>query len=97
MARPGTFKPGTPKPKNSGRKKGTPNKKTVELNFLTRMAPFIDGEAYTEALKARVLRGKAPHAETYLYNRLHGRPADATEDGQEPPRPIKVVIEVVRG
>lgn len=25
------FKPGTPKPKNSGRKKGTPNKRSAEL------------------------------------------------------------------
>ena len=74
-----------------------PNKKTVELNLLTRMAPFIDGDEYATSLKQRVLRGKAPHAETYLFNRLHGRPVDVAEGAAETRQPIKVVIEVVRG
>lgn len=88
------FKPGNRFGK--GRPKGSPNKKTVELNLLTRMAPFIDGSEYAANLQGRVLRGKAPHAETYLFNRLHGRPADSDGDAQDDRRPIKVVIEVVR-
>lgn len=82
--------------KRAGRPKGTPNKKTVELNFLTRMAPFIDGDEYARSLVQRILRGKAPHSENYLYNRLHGRPADVVEDAVQERRPIKIVIEVVK-
>ena len=83
--------------KLGGRKKGTPHKKTVELNMLTRLAPFIDGDEYTSNVKQRILRGRAPHMETYLAQRLHGKPIEKVELAGNDAKPIKVVIQVVRG
>ena len=86
-----------PGERRGGRKKGTPHKKTVELNMLTRLAPFIDGAEYTSNVKARILRGKAPHMEAYLAQRLHGKPVEKVEMSGPDAKPIKVVIQVVRG
>lgn len=40
------FKPGTPKPANSGRKKGTPNKKTLEFQIILQNNNFEPGEEF---------------------------------------------------
>ena len=91
----GKFKPGHKK--LGGRKKGTPHKKTVEKNLLTRMQPWIDGDEYTKNVQTRILRGRAPHAESYFLQRLHGKPVEQVELTGNTQKPIKVVIEVVRG
>ena len=40
------FKPGTPKPASSGRKKGTPNKKTLEFQLILQNNNFEPGEEF---------------------------------------------------
>jgi hypothetical protein len=96
VGRPGTFKKGTPKPPNSGRKKGSLNRATIERNLLTRAADWINGQPYFDNVKRRVERGKAPHMETYFARRIHGREVDADGEVGNDRRPVKIVIEVVR-
>lgn len=83
--------------KRGGRTKGTPNKKTVELNLLTRYQPFVDSQEYQDNVRARILRGKAPHMESYLAQRIHGRAVDTVDDVDAQAKPIRVTIQVVRG
>jgi len=80
-----------------GRPKGALNKKTIERNLLTRAAELVDGAEYFDNVKQRILRGRAPHMETYFAQRLHGRAVDSSDDQGASSKPIKVVIEVVRG
>ncbi len=81
--------------KLGGRKKGTPNRRTVELNLLTRMAPFMDGPGYARDLQRRISRGKAPHMESYLAQRLHGRPPDSLKLTGPNQKPLQITIRVV--
>lgn len=90
----GKFQPGHKLAK--GRPKGSPNKKTVEKNLLTRMQPWIDGDEYTANVKGRILRGRAPHMETYFAQRIHGKAVEKVELSGNDAKPIRVVIQVVR-
>ncbi len=90
----GRFQPGHKK--LGGKKKGTPNKATVEKNLLTRAADWINGEPYFANVKQRVERGRAPHMESYFAQRLHGRAVEQVELSGNARKPVKIVIEVVR-
>lgn len=94
---PGKGKPFKKGDKRAGRPKGRRNNKTVEKTLLMRMQPWIDGDEYTANVQTRILRGRAPHAESYFLQRLHGKPVEQVELSGSTAKPIKVVIEVVRG
>jgi hypothetical protein len=80
-----------------GRPKGAKNKATVERELLARAAAFVDGDEYFENVRQRILRGRAPHAESYLLRRLKGDSTQHVEMSGPNKKPIKVVIQVVRG
>ena len=94
---PGKGKPFKKGDTRAGRPKGRRNNKTLELNLLTRMQPWIDGDEYTANVKGRILRGRAPHMESYFAQRFHGKAVEQVELTGNAAKPIKVVIEVVRG
>lgn len=73
---PGRARVGRPKgtPKTGGRKKGTPNKATVEIKAFAR--EFLARPAYRKSLQRRVDAGKAPHMEPLLHYYAHGKPKE---------------------
>lgn len=48
------FKPGQPRPANAGRKKGTPNKKTLEFQLLLQKHNFDPGEEFIYLYKEQM-------------------------------------------
>jgi hypothetical protein len=93
---PGKGRPFVRGDKRAGRPPGRQNKKTLEQNLLTRAAAFIDGSDYFDNVKQRILRGRAPHAESYFHQRLHGKATETVELSGPNRKPLKVIIEVVR-
>ena len=72
------FTKGTPKPKNSGRKKGGPNHATLEIKAFARS--ILEDKGYQARLKQRIISGKAPQVEQLLYAYAYGKPREATQD-----------------
>ena len=77
------FVRGQKKPMASGRKRGVPNKKTLEVRAIAR--DLLD-EAYFDALKFRLKAGTAaPGVETLIHHYAFGKPKE-TVTFQEDPR-----------
>jgi hypothetical protein len=60
-----------------GRPKGVPNGVTRELREFWHK--FFSSAEYRESAKRRILSGSAPHIETYLFNRIYGKPRERVE------------------
>lgn len=60
-----------------GRPKGALNKTTREIKELSQS--LLTDPAYLNALKRRLVSGKAPHMETLLHQYAYGKPKDTTE------------------
>lgn len=60
-----------------GRPKGALNKTTREIKELSQS--LLTDPAYLDALKRRLVSGKAPHMETLLHQYAYGKPKDTTE------------------
>lgn len=69
-----SFPKGQPRAKGAGRKKGTPNKASVEIKDFARS--ILEDPDYKARLKVRILSGKAPHIEQLLYFYGYGKPAE---------------------
>jgi ribosomal protein L24E len=94
---PGKGKPFVKGDKRAGRPLGRKSDKTIDQNLLTRAATWIDGQDYFDNVRQRITRGKAPHAESYILRRVHGDPTQHVEMTGANQKPLRVVIEVVRG
>ena len=57
-----------------GRPKGSQNTATKE--FKAFWLEFYESTAYRASAKARILKGKAPHLESYTLAKLFGKPVD---------------------
>lgn len=65
-------------PKTGGRKKGTPNKATVEGREFARS--IVDDAAYRERLRARMLSGEAnPAIEQLVWHYAYGKPTESLD------------------
>jgi hypothetical protein len=80
--------PGRPKgtPKTGGRKKGTPNKATVEARAFA--SSIVDDPKYQANLRKRALAGKLkPQIEAMLWHYAKGKPVEryqfVGDDGQK--------------
>ena len=62
---------------NNGRPLGASNTITRELK--TFWHRFFTSEEYREKAKQRILAGTAPHLESYLFNRIYGKPKEYIE------------------
>jgi hypothetical protein len=71
------FKRGMARPKGAGRKKGSRNKATVE--FVEFLRGVFESEDYREALKDRLIRGKASKCEELCLHYVHGKPKETHE------------------
>jgi hypothetical protein len=60
--------------KPTGRPKGALNAVTRELKECWHS--FFSSPEYQESAKRRILSGSAPHLETYLFNRIYGKPTE---------------------
>ena len=60
-----------------GRAKGIPNKATRE--FKEFWHSFLESAEYRDSLRLRLIRGKAPHIESYLAQLVIGKPKDTLE------------------
>lgn len=72
-----------------GRKKGSKNKRTVEVEAL---ADKVFDAAYIRKLKARIDDGKAPHMETFLAGHRWGLPKKTVAVETDIP-PFVVVVD----
>jgi len=92
MRNTGNLRPGGP-----GRPKGSRNKLTHERTLLQLAEKRFNSREYWEqSAWPRIVKGKAPHLEVYLLQRIYGRPVESVPDSGEPKKPIRVSIEVVR-
>lgn len=57
-----------------GRPKGSKNKRTKEMAAL--WEEFLASDGYIDSAKLRVVRGKAPHLESYWLNQIIGKPVE---------------------
>ena len=62
---------------SSGRRKGTPNKATVEIRQLAR--DLVDDAAYRDALRTRLINGTAGAMEPMLWAYAYGKPKDTVK------------------
>jgi hypothetical protein len=86
---------GRPFPKGvktgTGRRKGIPNKATVEAKEFCR--EFLASPDYATSAKARVLAGSAPHLETLWWHYAHGKPRETVAiEGGNLPLPLVVKL-----
>ena len=92
MSTSGRLRPGGP-----GRPRGSKNKMTKERSLLLLAEKRFNSREYWEqSAWPRIVKGKAPHLEVYLLQRIYGRPVESVPDSGEPKKPIRVSIEVVR-
>ena len=71
-----------------GRKKGSKNKRTLEVEAL---ADKVFDDAYVKQLKARIKTGKAPHMETFLAGHKWGLPKKTVAlEGDVPPFVLQI-------
>lgn len=62
---------------NPGRKPGVPNRKVQEVREIASRVLFgKNPEIYIENLRERIMKGTAPHMETFLAQHLWGRPTE---------------------
>jgi hypothetical protein len=86
----------TPKgsPKRGGRKKGTPNKVTVEVKQLC--SELVTDPAYLSKLKKRLHAGKlAPGVENTLWHYAFGKPKETVEHSGLGGEPIALIQRVI--
>ncbi len=84
---------GRPKgtPKTGGRKKGTPNKATVEAKLAC--SEIIDDPAYRFKLLSRARAGKlAPAVECMLWHYAKGKPKETIEHQTEDGKPLPLHV-----
>jgi hypothetical protein len=60
--------------KVGGRKKGTPNKATVEIKEFARS--ILEDPLYQKRLRGRVMQGKASQIEVLLFHYAYGKPKE---------------------
>ena len=88
----GNLKPGGP-----GRPKGSKNRMTKERTLLLQAEKcFNSADTWERSAWPRILRGRAPHLESYFLQRIYGKPVESVALTGEAKKPIRVVIEVVR-
>jgi hypothetical protein len=63
--------------KTGGRKKGTPNKATVEVSELARR--LVENPAYMQSLRRRLRNGKAGALEPILWYYAYGKPKEQVD------------------
>jgi hypothetical protein len=73
--------------KRAGRKKGVPNKATLEIKAFAQK--LLSDPAYVAALEQRLLTGTAGAVEPLLYHYGHGKPKETIEHST-PMRPVVV-------
>ncbi|CAI4031193.1 hypothetical protein DNFV4_01621 [Nitrospira tepida] len=66
--------------KTGGRKRGTPNKGTIEMKSFA--LGLLEDPEYQTRLRARILSGKAPHMEVLLHHYTYGKPKTTLEARQ---------------
>ena len=71
----GKFVAGTKKIANSGRRKGTKNRATVEREtaFGLLADDLFSDPDYWERAKERIMRGRAPHLEKFIWEKRFGK------------------------
>lgn len=74
-----------------GRKKGQPNRATVEIRDAARA--IVERPDYVKKLTKRLDEGKAPHMETLLWHFAYGRPKEQVEHSGAVSMPTRVVHE----
>jgi len=57
---------------------------------------FNSAEYWERSAWPRILRGRAPHLESYFLQRIYGKPVESVALSGEAKKPIRVTIEVVR-
>lgn len=68
------FKKGEKRHPNAGRKKGTKNKKTVDLEAeFQRLTEFMGDQEYAENVKRRIMTGRASHLEKLAWEKKYGK------------------------
>ena len=78
---------GKPRPPNSGRTKGTPNKKSVEIKEFA--LGIVMDTVYQNNLKERALSGQLPPAiEQLLFYYAFGKPAETVKLGEDRDNPF---------
>jgi hypothetical protein len=69
------FKKGQKRHPKAGKKKGSRNRKTIERD--QEFKEFSDGlfgdKEYNDSVKRRLVRGKAPHLERYIWEKRYGK------------------------
>ena len=68
--------------KLGGRRKGTPNRVSAEMK--TFLKSVIEDPEYQEALRARMIAGKAPQMETLAAYYTLGKPTDSVSHQMSP-------------
>lgn len=107
MARGKPFQPGAPRLPNAGRKKGTPNKKTLKLIEIMDELKYDPARALIELLPELDPKDKAfVHVKLMEYKYPKRRPEDADGDPENPinlppaqftPEQMAEFIKVARG
>lgn len=84
---------GKPRPAGAGRKKGTLNKRTVEIQERSR--ELLESEEYQNSLLERVVAGKATHMEPILHYYAYGKPPETVRMGGENGGPVGIKVTVL--
>src|SRR5215813_7124901 len=80
----GMFKNG--RPKTGGQRPGSLNRVTIAVRDAARQ--LVEDPAYRAALRARLIRGRAPEIEKTLWHYAYGKPPSFAEmPPPAPPRP----------
>jgi len=85
------FRKGEPRPPNSGRKKGSRNKATLEIKAACRA--LLEDPEYLASRRERILAGDAPHLESLLYGYAYGKPASRLELSHEFDSDLTITID----
>jgi hypothetical protein len=78
------FQKGVPRPANAGRRAGTPNKRSQDIELFARS--ILEAPEYRENLRQKSETGTLePHLETLLYSYAYGKPAQKkVAPGEQP-------------
>src|SRR5262245_28408087 len=67
----------TGRKKTGGRQKGTPNRVTLEVREMARL--LVEDPTYQQALRRRLIRGRAGEMEKLVWAYAYGKPVDAPD------------------
>lgn len=88
------FTKGTPKPPNSGRKKGTPNRYAGDIGAFARSV--VEDITYQANLLKRAQGGElAPPVETMLFAYAYGKPMEQRQDDRDDMAFMQALVAVV--